>query len=84
MVNAVFVFKQNNSQIVGDLAHVPKFNLQILIYAICLVASFVCVVAIKPSGRYNLVETLVIAVVAGFLSPAISDLVAVINRWRKP
>ena len=61
-----------------------KFNLQILIYAICLVASFACVVAVKPSGRYNIVEALVIAVVAGFLSPAISDLVVAINRWRKP
>jgi hypothetical protein len=61
-----------------------KFNLQILIYAICFVASFVCVFAVKPSGRYNVVEALIIAVVAGFLSPVISDLVAAINRWRKP
>jgi len=61
-----------------------KFILQILIYAICLIASFVCVVAVKPSGRYNVVGALLIAVVAGFLSPAISDLVAAINRWRKP
>jgi hypothetical protein len=61
-----------------------KFSLQILIYAICLAASLVCVVAIKRPGRYNFVEALVIAVVAGFLSPVISDLAAVINRWRKP
>ena len=60
-----------------------KLIVQILVYFICLGASFASVYAANPSPRYNFVEALAIGIVAGFLSPVISDLVAVINRLRK-
>src|SRR5262249_23410833 len=60
-----------------------KFYLQIVIYAICLVLAFVCLFAVKR-GQYTAAESIAVAVVAGFLSPVISDFAAAVNRWRKP
>ncbi len=61
-----------------------KLIVQILVYFICLGASFTSVYVANPSARCNFVEAFTIGIVAGFLSPAISDLVAVINRLRRP
>jgi hypothetical protein len=61
-----------------------KFILQVIIYLICLIASAVTILAMKDPGPYNFAEILIVAVVAGFLSPVISDLAAVINRLRRP
>jgi hypothetical protein len=60
-----------------------KFCLQIVIYAICFILAFVCLFAVKR-GQYTVAEAIAVAVVAGFLSPVISDLAATVNRWRKP
>jgi hypothetical protein len=60
-----------------------KFCLQIVIYAICFVLAFVCLFAVKR-GQDTVAEAIAVAIVAGFLSPVISDFAATINRWRKP
>jgi hypothetical protein len=60
-----------------------KFCLQIVIYAVCLILAFVCLFAVKR-GPYTVAEVIAAAVVAGFLSPVISDFAATVNRWRKP
>ena len=60
-----------------------KFCLQIVIYAICFVLAFVCFFAVKR-GQYAVAEAIAVAIVAGFLSPVISDFAAAVNRWRKP
>ena len=60
-----------------------KFYVQIVIYAICFVLAFVCLFAVKW-GPYTVAEAIAVAVVAGFLSPVISDFAATVNRWRKP
>ena len=60
-----------------------KFCLQIVIYAICFILAFVCLFAVKR-GQYTVAEAIAVAVVAGFLSPVISDFAATVNRWRKP
>ena len=59
-----------------------KFYLQIGIYVICFVLAFVSLFAVKR-GQYTIAEAIAVAVVAGFLSPVISDFAAAINRWRK-
>jgi hypothetical protein len=60
-----------------------KFCLQIVIYATCFVLAFVCLCAVKR-GQYTVAEAIAVAIVAGFLSPVISDFAATINCWRKP
>jgi len=60
-----------------------KFCLQTVIYAICFILAFVCLFGVK-SGHYTVVEAIALAIVAGFLSPVISDFAATVNRWRKP
>lgn len=60
-----------------------KFCLQIVIYATCFVLAVVCLFAVKR-GQYTVSEAIAVAIVAGFLSPVISDFAATINRWRKP
>ena len=60
-----------------------KFCLQIVIYAVCFILSFVCLLAVKR-GPYTVGEAIAVAVVAGFLSPVISDFASTVNRWRKP
>jgi hypothetical protein len=60
-----------------------KFCLQIVIYAICFVLAFVCLFAVKRA-QDTVAEAIAVAIVAGFLSPVISDFAATINRWRKP
>jgi len=60
-----------------------KFCLQIVIYAVCFILAFVCLFAVKR-GPYTAAEAIAVAVVAGFLSPVISDFAATVNRWRKP
>ena len=60
-----------------------KFYLQIVIYAICFFLAFVCLFAVKR-GQYTVAEAIAVAIVAGFLSPVISDFAATVNRWRKP
>jgi hypothetical protein len=60
-----------------------KFCLQIVIYAICFVLAFVCLFAVNR-GQYAVAKAIAVAIVAGFLSPVISDLAAAVNRWRKP
>jgi len=60
-----------------------KFCLQIVIYAICFVLAFVCLFAVKR-GQDTVAEAIAVAIVAGFLSPVISDFAATINRWTKP
>jgi hypothetical protein len=61
-----------------------KFILQVIVYLICLVASALTILTLKPQGPYTFGEILIVAVVAGFLSPIISDFAAWINRLRKP
>jgi hypothetical protein len=60
-----------------------KFYVQIVIYVVCFILAFVCLLAVKP-GPYTVAEEIAVAVVAGFLSPVISDFAATVNRWRKP
>ena len=60
-----------------------KFYVQIVIYLVCFILAFVCLFAVKR-GPYTVAEAIAVAVVAGFLSPVISDFGATINRWRKP
>jgi hypothetical protein len=60
-----------------------KFCLQVMIYIVCLALAFICLFAVKR-GNYTVVEAIAVAIVAGFLSPVISDVAAAINRWRKP
>jgi hypothetical protein len=60
-----------------------KFCLQIVIYATCFVLAFVCLFAVKRD-QYTVSEAIAVAIVAGFLSPVISDFAAAVNRWRKP
>ncbi len=59
-----------------------KFCLQIVIYTICLVLAFVCLFTVK-GGQFTIAEAFAVAIVAGFLSPVISDFAVTINRWRK-
>lgn len=60
-----------------------KFYLQVVIYVICVFLAFVTLFAVKQ-GKYTIAEAVAVAIVAGFLSPVISDVAAVVNRWRKP
>jgi cytochrome bd-type quinol oxidase subunit 1 len=60
-----------------------KFCLQIGIYIICFGLAFLSLFAVKR-GQYTVAEAIAVAVVAGFLSPVISDFAAAINRWRRP
>jgi hypothetical protein len=60
-----------------------KFCLQIVIYAICFVLAFVSLFAVKR-GQYTGAEAIAVTVVAGFLSPVLSDFAATVNRWKKP
>jgi hypothetical protein len=61
-----------------------KLILQIVAYLISFTAAFMIVFAVNAAGRYDFITALTIGIVAGFLSPAVSDLLAVINRLRKP
>lgn len=61
-----------------------KLYLQLTVYVISLLASLVSILAVKGATRYSWLEIIVVAVVAGFLSPVISDFAAVIQRLRKP
>jgi len=60
-----------------------KFYVQVVIYGVCVVLAFISVFAVKQ-GKYTVAEAIAVAIVAGFLSPVISDIAAAINRWRKP
>jgi hypothetical protein len=60
-----------------------KFYVQIIIYIICFIGAFVSLFAVKQ-GEYTVVEAISVGIVAGFVSPVISDIAAAINRWRKP
>lgn len=60
-----------------------KLYLQLTVYTICLVASLLSILAIKGTTRYSAVEIVLVAVIAGFLSPVISDLAGWIERLRK-
>ena len=61
-----------------------KLYLQLTVYAICLIASLVSIISIKGATRFGPVEIVLVAVVAGFLSPVISDLAGLIERLRRP
>ena len=58
-------------------------DIQTMIYPICFILAFVCLFAVKR-GPYIVAEAIAVAVVAGFLSPVISDFAATVNRWCKP
>lgn len=60
-----------------------KFYLQIVIYTICFVLALVGLFAARRD-EYTIAEAIVAAIVAGFLSPIISDFAATVNRWTKP
>jgi hypothetical protein len=60
-----------------------KLILQIVCYSVCLLASFAAVFVGEPNGRYNVIEALTIAIVAGFVAPSVSDLLGAINRVSK-
>jgi hypothetical protein len=59
-----------------------KFYVQLVVYGVCIGLAFLALFAVK-SGGYTIPEAIAVAVVAGFLSPVISDAAATINRWRK-
>jgi hypothetical protein len=59
-----------------------KFYLQIVIYTICFVLALGLFAA--RCDEYTIAEAIVAAIVAGFLSPIISDFAATVNRWTKP
>jgi hypothetical protein len=61
-----------------------KLYVQLMVYAVCLVTSLVVIELIKGPGHYDVLEIIGLAVVAGFLSPVISDLAGVIERLRRP
>lgn len=60
-----------------------KFILQLLAYSVSFVVSFAAVFAVNADGRFNIIESILMGIVAGFISPAISDFVATINRLRR-
>lgn len=60
-----------------------KLILQIVCYSVCVLASFAAVFVANPNGRYNVIEAITIAIVAGFAAPSVSDLLGVINRLSK-
>lgn len=59
-----------------------KFYVQIAIYVICFVLAFLCVFTANRS-RFTVLEWIAVGVVAGFVSPVISDLATAVNRWRR-
>jgi hypothetical protein len=61
-----------------------KLILQCAVYAICLIASLFTILVTKGPTPYSPVEIILVAVVAGFLSPVISDLVGVVQKLRRP
>ena len=63
-----------------------KLYLQLIVYAVSLITALVLIELIKRPGRYvvlDILEIVAVAVVAGFLSPVISDLAGAIERLRR-
>ncbi len=60
-----------------------KLILQMAAYAICFVVALIGVFRHGRDAR-NLLDAVVIGIVAGFVSPIVRDLMAVISRFRKP
>jgi hypothetical protein len=60
-----------------------KLYLQLTVYTICLILSLVTILTTKGPTRFSWLEILLMAVVAGYLSPVISDFAGVIERLRK-
>lgn len=60
-----------------------KLYLQLTVYTICLLLALITILTTKGPSRFSWLEILVMAVVAGYISPVISDLAGVIERLRK-
>jgi hypothetical protein len=60
-----------------------KLYLQLTVYTVCLILSLVTILTTKGATRFSWLEIPVMAVVAGYLSPVISDFAGVIERLRK-
>jgi len=61
-----------------------KLYLQLTVYTICLIASLFAILTTKGPTRFAWLEIIVVGVVAGFVSPVISDFAGFIEKLRKP
>ncbi len=61
-----------------------KLILQIAAYVICFGISFGGVFWINPVGGHKAFDVIIIGIMAGFISPIVRDLMAVLGRLRKP
>lgn len=61
-----------------------KFFIQIIIYIVCFILAFVAVLTVKSSGRFSVVEAIAVGLLAGFVSPLLSDLASFVNQLRRP
>ena len=61
-----------------------KMILQIAVYIICFVVPLGGVFWINSAGRHKIFDAIITGILAGFLSPIVRDLMAVLDRLRKP
>lgn len=61
-----------------------KLILQIAVYILCFIIPFFGVFWINPAGRHKIFDAVIIGILAGFVSPILRDLMAVLDRLRKP
>jgi hypothetical protein len=60
-----------------------KLILQIAAYILCFAIPFAGVFWINPEGQHRIFDAMIIGILAGFFSPVVRDLMAVVNRLRK-
>lgn len=61
-----------------------KFLIQIIIYLVCFILAFVVVLAVKTISWFSVAEAIAVGLLAGFVSPLLSDLASFINQLRRP
>ncbi len=61
-----------------------KLILQIAAYIICFAVPLAGVFWINPAGRHKIFDAIIIGVLGGFVSPIVRNLMAVLDRLRKP
>jgi hypothetical protein len=61
-----------------------KFFIQIIINFVCFILAFGVVLAVKTSSWFSVAEAIAVGLLAGFVSPLLSDLASFINQLRRP
>jgi hypothetical protein len=61
-----------------------KLILQIVVYIICFGVAFAGVFWIDAAGGHKVFDAIIIGILAGFVSPIVRDLMAVLDRLRNP